>query len=245
METLRMRLDVALIERGIFESRTRAQRAVSEGCITVNGRVVTKASFDVSDTDAVVSSGDPLPFVSRGGLKLQGAIESFNLNLNGVSAIDIGASTGGFTEVLLNYGAKDVVAVDVGHGQLAPEIASDARVLNLEGTDFRNLPDDEFLSRFDFACSDVSFISVTFLLPKMYSVLKENGRAVVLIKPQFESDTRRVGKRGIVRDEKARRRAVEKVESCAEMCGFEVKRIIESPITGGDGNVEYLMYAVK
>ncbi len=240
-----MRLDSVLVEKGFFESRTRAQRAISEGFISVNGKVITKSSFDVSDNDNIISKGDPLQYVSRGALKLLGALESFDIDITGFIAVDIGASTGGFTEVLLKHGAKKVVAVDVGHDQLAEVIASDPKVINLEKTDFRNLPGDEYSSYFDFACSDVSFISITLLLPKIYEVLKPSAEAVVLIKPQFESDTKRVGKNGIVRDEKTRIRAVDKVTASAIACGFEVKKIMPSPITGGDGNVEYLMWIEK
>ena len=239
-----MRLDAALVERDIFKSRTRAQRAIEEGCVTVNGKVITKPSFSVAENDEIISSGDPLPYVSRGGLKLQGAFDSFGISVKGLCCVDIGASTGGFTEVLLNGGAERVFAVDVGHSQLDETLATNPKVVNMEKTDFRNLSDD-FNGFFDFACSDVSFISVTLLLPRMYYVLKQGGSAVVLIKPQFESDTRKVGKNGIVRDVNARKKAVTKVTSCAEACGFTVKGVVESPVKGGDGNVEYLMWVRK
>lgn len=239
-----MRLDAALVERGIFKSRTRAQRAIEEGSITVNGKVITKPSFSVSENDAVLSSGDPLPYVSRGGLKLQGAFDIFKISVKNLNCIDIGASTGGFTEVLLINGADSVCAVDVGHSQLDESLLANPKVKNLEKTDFRNLP-DEYNGTFEFACSDVSFISVTLLLPRMYEVIKDGGCAVVLIKPQFESDTKKVGKNGIVRDINARKKAVSKVTACAEVCGFTIKGITDSPVKGGDGNVEYLMYIKK
>lgn len=239
-----MRLDAVLVERDIFKSRTRAQRAIEEGCVTVNGKVITKPSFSVSENDDIVSSGDPLPYVSRGGLKLQGAFDSFKLSVDGMCCVDIGASTGGFTEVLLNNGAEHVYAVDVGHLQLDETLATNSKVTNMEKTDFRNMP-DSFDGIFDFACSDVSFISVTLLLPRMYEVLKQGGSAVVLIKPQFESDTKKVGKNGIVRDINARKKAVSKVVICAESCGFTVKGTVESPVKGGDGNTEYLLYLKK
>ncbi|MBE7064452.1 MAG: TlyA family RNA methyltransferase [Ruminococcaceae bacterium] len=239
-----MRLDAALVERDIFKSRTRAQRAIEEGCVTVNGKVITKPSFSVAENDEIMSSGDPLPYVSRGGLKLQGAFDSFGISVKGLCCVDIGASTGGFTEVLLINGAESVCSVDVGHSQLDETILNNPKVRNMEKTDFRNMP-EEYNGVFDFACSDVSFISVTLLLPRMYCVLKQGGSAVVLIKPQFESDTKKVGKNGIVRDVNARKRALSKVTSCAEACGFNVKGIVESPVKGGDGNVEYLMWVKK
>ena len=239
-----MRLDAALVERNIFKSRTRAQRAIEEGSITVNSKVITKPSFSVSEIDEIVSCGDPLPYVSRGGLKLQGAFDFFKISVSGLNCVDIGASTGGFTEVLLLNGAESVCAVDVGHSQLDETLLNNPKVRNLEKTDFRNMP-EEYNCAFDFACSDVSFISVTLLLPKMYEVLKPGSLAVVLIKPQFESDTKKVGKNGIVRDINARKKAVSKVSTCAEACGFTVKGITESPVKGGDGNVEYLMWVGK
>ena len=239
-----MRLDAELVDRNIFKSRTRAQRAIEEGSITVNGKVITKPSFSVSENDEIISCGDPLPYVSRGGLKLQGAFDVFNISVNGLNCVDIGASTGGFTEILLLNGAESVCAVDVGHSQLDETLINNPKVKNMEKTDFRNMP-EEHSGAFDFACSDVSFISVTLLLPKMYEVLKSGSSAVVLIKPQFESDTKKVGKNGIVRDINARKKAVSKVSGCAEACGFTIKGIVESPVKGGDGNVEYLMWVKK
>ncbi|MBQ8164214.1 MAG: TlyA family RNA methyltransferase [Clostridia bacterium] len=236
-----MRLDAAIVEKNFFKSRTRAQRAIEEGCVTVNGRVVTKPSFSVSEDDEIISSGDPLAYVSRGGLKLQGAFDSFNISVKDFCCVDIGASTGGFTEVLLNNGADHVYAVDVGHSQLDEVLAANPKVTNMEKTDFRAVP-ESFNGFFDFACSDVSFISVTLLLPRIHEVLKPGGSAVVLIKPQFESDKKKVGKNGIVRDVNARKKAVAKVTTCAEVCGFTVKGTVESPVKGGDGNVEYLLY---
>lgn len=239
------RLDVYLTEHHIYASRERAKRAVQEGLVSVNGQVVTKASFEVCEEDTVSGAKDPVPFVSRGGLKLEGAFAVCSIDVKGCSCLDVGASTGGFTQVLLNRGAASVTAVDVGHGQLAEELKNDRRVINLEGTDIRNLPEDACKEAFDFVSIDVSFISLTHVLPCVYSYMKQGGICVALIKPQFELGRKALNKKGIVKDSRLLPGAVEAVSNCALAVGFHVKKVLESPIKGGDGNTEFLLIMEK
>ncbi len=245
-----MRLDIYLTENGIYKSRTRAARAIDEKCVRVNGEIVTKPSFEVADGDKVDALPDPLSYVSRGALKLEFALNYYNVDVKGVTAVDIGASTGGFTEVLLCRGAKKVFAVDVGSGQLDPKIANDPRVVNLEKTDVRSM-DESFAETADFVCCDCSFISLRLVLPEARRLMKTGAVGIFLIKPQFEVGKTKgaIGKNGVVKDEKTRLLAVNEILKFAENDGFEVvykeKTVPESPIRGGDGNVEYLMCVKK
>ena len=241
-----MRLDVYLAEKGVYASRTRAARAVEEGCVKVNGTVIKKTSFDVSDNDNIETMADPVPFVSRGAFKLKHALECFDVDLHGVTAIDIGASTGGFTEIMLSAGAVKVFAVDVGKNQLARTLREDARVVCMEKTDVRELSSMGYRDCFEFCACDASFISLVNILPSVTELLKKGARAVFLIKPQFEVGKRFIGKGGIVKDRKAVKDALEKVSLCAQSCGFEVLApIISSPVKGGDGNEEFLIFLGK
>lgn len=239
-----MRLDSYLTEQKCYESRTRARRAIEEGCVSVNGKTVTKPAFEVSEHDTVEAAADPVPYVSRGAFKLAYAIEQFGIDLTGaVVALDVGASSGGFTEIMLSHGVQTVYAADVGKDQLAEKLRTDPRVVNMEETDVRSLPEKGFSRFFDFVSCDVSFISLTHILPACAALMKPGACGVFLIKPQFEVGKKHVGKGGIVKDRKAVEEAILRVKQCAEACGFRAAApVLPSPITGGDGNHEFLIY---
>ena len=239
-----MRLDAFLAEMKLYASRTRAERAVKEGCVKINGKVVKKCSYEVSPDDKVECLPDPLRYVSRGALKLEYALKAFGIDVSGLRAIDVGASTGGFTQVLLENGAASVTAVDVGTNQLDPKIAEDPRVLSLEQTDIRTLSPEE-TGLFDILTCDCSFISLKAIFDACHSLMKDGGSGIFLIKPQFEAGRGAVKKNGIVKDEKTRLACVESVAEAAKATGFEpVGQVLESPVKGGDGNTEYIL-AVK
>ncbi len=236
-----MRLDVYLTENKICKSRAAAQSLIKNGGVTLNGKAVTKNSIEVSENDIVsVIEQKQLKYVGRGGLKLERALELWRFDLNGALCIDIGASTGGFTDCMLQNGARKVCAVDVGRDQLDGKLRADSRVVSLEQTDIRDfsLPENE---QADFIGTDVSFISLKMIFPHIYRLLKSGGYAVTLIKPQFEAGRKNLSKKGIVRDEKVRLSIVENIKNCALQCGFEIIGTEVSPITGGDGNTEYLL----
>ena len=235
-----MRLDVYLAENGYADSRQRAKLLITESCVSVNGKVITKPAFDVEENDLVDVSGDPVGYISRGALKLKAAFEAFGLDACGKIAIDVGASTGGFTEYLLERGAKKVYAVDSGSDQLAKKLRDDKRVVSMEKYNARNLLPTDFAEPIDVAVMDVSFISQTLIIPSLASVLTEKAFFVSLVKPQFEAGREAVGKGGIVKSAVARAMSVKKVVDCALNNGFSFCGLIKSPITGGDGNVEYL-----
>ncbi|MBD5384371.1 MAG: TlyA family RNA methyltransferase [Ruminococcaceae bacterium] len=238
-----MRLDVYLTEKGICRSRSAAQQLIDLGGVSVNGKTAAKNSLEIDDTDEVEIVELKLPkYVGRGGQKLEGALGLWSVDLNGKTCLDIGASTGGFTDCMLQNGAARVFAVDVGSGQLAEKLRADDRVISLEQTDIRDFTFDNYdISAAEFIGTDVSFISLKLVLPHIYRLLAEGGTAVALIKPQFEAGRGSLSKKGIVRDEKTRLRCVEEVKQFAEQCGFAVIGTAVSPITGGDGNVEYLL----
>lgn len=238
-----MRLDCYLTEQKCYESRTRARRAVEEGCVSVNGKTVRKPSFEVSEADRVEAAADPVPYVSRGAFKLAHALEQFGIAFEGTeTALDVGASSGGFTEILLSRGVKTVYAVDVGKDQLAEKLRTDPRVVSMEETDVRVLPEKGFARFFDFVSCDASFISLTYLLPCCGVLMKPGARGIFLIKPQFEVGKQKLGKGGIVKDEKAAAEAVLRVRHCAEQCGLSPEGpVLPSPIAGGDGNREFLL----
>lgn len=235
------RLDIALTARGLCSTRSKAQAAIGEGFVTVNGTVCMKASRTVSETDVVAMTAS-LPFVGRGGYKLRFALAEFGISVTGLRCLDIGASTGGFTDCLLQNGAASVIAADVGHGQLAEELKNDPRVTSLEGTDIRTLAPDTAGLPVDFAVCDVSFISLTQILSCIPGLLKPDGEAVVLVKPQFEAGRSAIGKNGIVRDPKIHRQVLQKVREAAVSEGFRVLSECPSPIRGGSGNTEFLLY---
>lgn len=240
-----MRLDVYLTEHGHADSRQRAKVLIAGGCVSVNGKDVTKPAFDVKENDAVLVSGDPIGYVSRGALKLKGAFEAFALDVQGLTAADIGASTGGFTEYLLSRGAEKVYAVDSGRDQLAAKLRADARVICMEGYNARNLDVCDFDGGVDAAVMDVSFISQTLILPALAKILKEKSFLVSLIKPQFEAGREAVGKGGIVKNPVSRAIAAKRVITCAAENGLRLVGLVPSPILGGDGNVELLACFAK
>ncbi len=234
------RLDSELVSRGIARSRERAKEMIASGNVTVNGQTAKKASAEVSENDEIASSEQEI-YVGRGALKLEKAAEEFNLDFNGKVCLDIGASTGGFTDLMLKCGAAKVFAVDVGHGQLAESLCNDSRVVNLEGTDIRNITPSELGGQADFICTDVSFISLTKILPKIYELLKDGACAAVLIKPQFEAGKKDIGKHGIVKDKKVHIRILGEIDDFASSLGFVCEKYTFSPIKGGSGNIEYLV----
>lgn len=247
-----MRADVYLTEQGFAKSRTMARKLIESGAVVIDGKKLLKPSDDVSDGQhtAIVDAIDEMKYVSRGGLKLEAALNTFEIDVNGAIALDVGASTGGFTDCLLQRGAKFVFAVDSGIGQLHPDILADARVASLEKTNARVLTSDilrsacgappDFDGTVDVAVMDVSFISQTVIIPALSAIVKKGGRLVSLIKPQFEVGRAALGKGGIVKDARARAAAVENVKSAMELSGFYADGIIDSPIVGGDGNREYI-----
>lgn len=237
------RIDKLLVERGFAASRTRAQAMVMAGVVLVADQRVEKPSecFAADAAIRVKGADDPAArYVGRGGVKLEAALREFNLNVQGAVCLDVGASTGGFTDCLLQHGAARVTALDVGHSQLDWRLRSDARVETREGVNARLLQPADFATLFDLIVMDVSFISATKILPVLPALLAARGRTVVLIKPQFEVGKGEVGKKGVVSDPAQRARVVEEVNDAAREQGFSVAGVIESPITGAEGNVEYL-----
>jgi 23S rRNA (cytidine1920-2'-O)/16S rRNA (cytidine1409-2'-O)-methyltransferase len=239
----RERIDKLLVERGLAESRTRAQAMIMAGVVLVNEQRVDKPSlqFDTNSSIRVKGSDDPTSrYVGRGGLKLEAALREFQLDVTGFTCLDVGASTGGFTDCLLQHGAKRVVAIDVGHNQIDWRLRNDARVELREGVNARYLQPQDFADKFELAVIDVSFISVTKVLPAIVPLLGDGGAIITLIKPQFEVGRGEVGSGGIVRDPEKRSRVVEEVNHAATALGLEVVNVIESPIQGAEGNIEFL-----
>lgn len=241
----KVRLDVAVFERGFAESRARAGALIMAGQVYVNGQKATKAGLTVKDNDKIEVRGEKMPFVSRGGYKLDKAVKAFDLHLQDKICMDIGASTGGFSDCMLQNGAKKVYAVDVGYGQLAWKLRTDERVVNMERTNFRYLTAQDLDELLDFASVDVSFISLKIILPVLYHLLCDGGDAVCLIKPQFEAGKDKVGKKGVVRDPEVHREVVESVTAFAAATGFSVLHVDFSPIKGPEGNIEYLIHLRK
>ena len=241
-----MRLDVYLTEHGYAPSRQRAKVLIEGGMVVVDGKTVTKPSQAVTDGEHTVTVTDDLPYVGRGGLKLEAALDAFAVSPNGLFALDIGASTGGFTDCLLQRGAKKVCAVDAGSGQLAEKLLHDARVTSLEHTNARELTLEQIGgSPADLIVMDVSFISATYILPRFPLLLKVDGQAICLIKPQFEVGKSMLGKGGIVKDPRAHRYAVERVIEAGVAAGMTPVGLIASPVTGGNGNREFLVYFIN
>lgn len=236
-----MRLDRALTVRGLARSRTEAQALIAAGQVRVDGRPAEKPSRMVATESALTVEGERLPYVSRGGLKLAAALEGFGVAVAGRSALDVGASTGGFTDCLLQRSAARVVAVDAGHGQMVAEIAGDPRVESREGVNARFLTPTAFDAQFDLIVADLSFISLTLVLPALAPLLRPDGDMIVLVKPQFEVGVGHLGKGGIVRDPALREQAVRRVTDAAAALGLERHGRLTSPILGGDGNQEYLL----
>lgn len=237
------RLDVLLVELGYFESREKAKAAIMAGLVLIGTERVDKAGTKVPRDSALTVKGAPHPYVSRGGLKLEKAIKHFGLDLQDVTMLDIGASTGGFTDCALQNGAKRVYAVDVGYNQLDWSLRQDKRVQVLERTNFRHMTIDQLDGpKPAFATIDVSFISLKLILPVLAGLLEPNGITIALIKPQFEAGREHVGKSGVIRDSAVHANVLSEVLFRANELGFELKGLTYSPITGGEGNIEFLAY---
>jgi len=243
---MKERLDVILVNQGHAPSREKAKAIIMSGNVYVNGQKEDKAGaqFDESKIQLEVR-GSQLKYVSRGGLKLEKAMESWDINLEGNICMDIGASTGGFTDCMLQNGAVKVYSVDVGHGQLAWKLRNDERVVCMEKTNFRYMVPGDIEEALDFASVDVSFISLTKILIPARNLLRDGGRMVCLIKPQFEAGKDKVGKKGVVRERSVHEEVVRKILDYADSIGFEVMDVEYSPIKGPEGNIEYLMYIQK
>lgn len=239
------RLDLVVFEEGHTESREKAKAIIMAGQVYVNGQKETKAGTMLKPTDKIEVRGSKMPYVSRGGFKLEKAMQSWDLTLDGKVCMDIGASTGGFTDCMLQNGAVKVYAIDVGYGQLAWKLRSDERVVNLERTNFRYVTEAEVPEPIDFASVDVSFISLKIILPVLYQRLCQGGHAVCLIKPQFEAGKEKVGKKGVVRDISVHTEVVETITAFAVETGFSLLGLTFSPIKGPEGNIEYLMFLQK
>jgi 23S rRNA (cytidine1920-2'-O)/16S rRNA (cytidine1409-2'-O)-methyltransferase len=241
------RLDVILVSRGLAASREKAKAVIMAGDVFVNGQREDKpgTAFDESKIISIDVKSKELAYVSRGGLKLEKAMKSFELKLDGFVCMDIGASTGGFTDCMLQNGASKVYSVDVGHGQLAWKLRSDERVVCMEKTNFRYLVRDDIDDDLDFASVDVSFISLTKILIPARKLLKDGGEMVCLIKPQFEAGKDKVGKKGVVREPEIHREVIERVIDFADIIGFKILNLDFSPVRGPEGNIEYLLYIKK
>jgi 23S rRNA (cytidine1920-2'-O)/16S rRNA (cytidine1409-2'-O)-methyltransferase len=241
----RERIDKLLVERGLADSRTKAQAMVMAGIVLVDEQRVEKPShqFDTNSSIRIKGGDDPTTrYVGRGGLKLEAALREFQIDVSGLTCLDVGASTGGFTDCLLQHGAKKVFAIDVGHNQIDWRLRNDPRVEVREGINARYLTPEDFPHRFDLVVMDLSFISATKVLPAIIPLLAPDGAIIALIKPQFEVGRGEVGGGGVVRDQAKRLRVVEEVNNAARGLGLDVVNIIESPITGAEGNKEYLAH---
>lgn len=238
---VKTRLDQLLVERGLADSREKARALILAGSVTVDGQKSDKPGHSFPQ-ECRVEVAAPMPYVSRGGFKLAGALDHFGIAVAGKVCLDVGASTGGFSDCLLQRGAARVYAIDVGHGQLDWKLRNDPRVVVREGVNARYLQQADFPERFSLAVCDASFISATLLIPAIVPLLEERGEMVILIKPQFEAGREQVGKGGIVRDPELHRAVCARVAACVEALGFSTS-IIESPILGAEGNREFLLHA--
>ena len=243
--TEKKRLDTAVFELGLAESREKAKALIMAGVVYVDNQKADKAGMSITDKNKIEVRDNSIKYVSRGGLKLEKAMKVFPIRLDGCICADIGASTGGFTDCMLQNNAVKVYSIDVGYGQLAWKLRCDERVVNLEKTNFRYVTKEQVPDELDFASVDVSFISLRIILPVMRTLLKNNATAVCLIKPQFEAGREKVGKKGVVRDIKVHEEVVEGITSFMIDNGFSVLGIDYSPIKGPQGNIEYLAYIQK
>lgn len=234
------RIDVFICEQGLVKSRNVAQMLIKEDKVALNGNICRKSGVLVDENDKIEIVGELPKYVGRGGLKLEGAIKHFHLELNDKICLDIGASTGGFTDCMLQNGARLVYAVDVGTNQLDSKLLCDSRVVSLEKLDIRQAQ-NEIPNNVDFVSIDVSFISLKMILPEVKRFLGENGKCVALIKPQFEAGKKHLGKNGVIKDKKLQQKICDEIAEFTAFLGFSVKEIIPSPISGGDGNQEFLM----
>ena len=241
----KIRLDQLVFDLGLAESRERAKTSVMAGLVYVNGQKETKPGTQVAEDAAVELRGEVIPYVSRGGLKLEKALKVFDLPVEGAVCVDCGASTGGFTDVLLKNGARKVYAVDVGYGQFAWTLRNDPRVVCMERTNIRYVDHQIIPEEMDLAVADLSFISLRLVLGAIYGLLKDHGQAVCLVKPQFEAGKEKVGKKGVVRDPSVHREVLEDFLGYSALAGFGLRGLDFSPIRGPEGNIEYLAWLEK
>ena len=242
---MKKRLDVLVFEKGLCESREKAKAVIMAGLVYVNNQKADKCGSTYEEDVNLEVRGPALKYVSRGGLKLEKAMEVFPINLQGVVSMDIGASTGGFTDCMLQNGASKVYSIDVGYGQLAWKLRNDERVINMERTNFRKVTPDMIADPIDFFSVDVSFISLKLILPVVRPLLSDAGEGVCLIKPQFEAGREKVGKKGVVRDKNVHAEVIETIKNFALETGFDVLGLDFSPVKGPEGNIEYLMHIRK
>ncbi len=245
MAETKERLDVLLVKKDIFKSRERARASIMAGEIFVDGQRVDKCGEKVRENADIVFKGQELPYVSRGGLKLEKAIKKFGISLDGKVCLDIGASTGGFTDCMLQNGASKVFSIDVGYGQFAWKLRTDPRVVCMERTNVRYVTPEDLGELADFASIDVSFISLTKVIPVVLNLLKEDGEVMALIKPQFEAGREKVGKKGVVREKSTHLEVIKKIYDFIRNAGCSVIDADYSPIKGPEGNIEYLIYFTK
>ncbi|SHF01476.1 TlyA family RNA methyltransferase [Caloramator proteoclasticus] len=239
------RIDVLLVEKGFFDSREKARKNIMAGLVFVNNQRVDKPGEKVNVDSEIEVKGQAIPYVSRGGLKLEKAIKSFNISLNDKVAMDVGASTGGFTDCMLKNGASKVFAIDVGYGQMAWELRNDKRVVCMERTNIRYVTKEDIGEPIDFTSIDVSFISLKLVLPVVKELSKEEAEVVCLIKPQFEAGREKVGKKGVVKDKEVHIEVIKSVLEFAISIGYSLKGLTFSPIKGPEGNIEYLAYLIN
>ena len=237
----KIRLDVYLTEQGLAPSREKAKAYIMAGIVYVNNQKTDKAGATISEEDTVEIRGKKMPYVSRGGLKLEKAVNSFSLDLSGKVCMDAGASTGGFTDCMLKNGATKVYSVDVGYGQLAWELRTDERVINLERTNVRYLTEEQIPEKVSFISADLSFISLKLVLPVLKNFLTDDGQIVCLIKPQFEAGREKVGKKGVVRDKAVHEEVITEIYNYCQSIGLYPNELDFSPVRGPEGNIEYLI----
>ncbi|WP_352398615.1 TlyA family RNA methyltransferase [[Clostridium] aminophilum] len=242
---MKERLDVLMVNRGLAESREKAKTIIMSGIVYVNNQKEDKAGSQFKDDVTIEVRGATLQYVSRGGLKLEKAMKAFPIDLHGTTCMDVGASTGGFTDCMLQNGAVKVFSVDVGHGQLAWKLRNDPRVVCMEKCNIRYVTPEDIGTAVDFSSIDVSFISLTMVLGPVKEILREGGHVAALIKPQFEAGREKVGKKGVVREKSTHVEVIEKVIAYAHEIGFTVEGLDYSPIRGPEGNIEYLIYLGK
>lgn len=242
---MKKRIDILLVERGLIETREKAKSTIMAGLVIVDGQRMDKAGTSVEEDVKIEIKGNAIPYVSRGGLKLEKAMNKFDIDLNNKTCMDIGASTGGFTDCMLQNGASKVFSIDVGYGQLAWKLRQDERVVCLERTNFRHLPYEKIAQDIDFASIDVSFISLRLIIPKLMEFLKDEACFVALVKPQFEAGRENVGKKGVVKDKNVHLQVLTDISKFCEETGLQILGVDYSPIKGPEGNREYLIYLQK
>jgi len=242
---MKVRIDQLLYKRALTESREKARALILEGKVIVNGQKIEKPGTMVDENAEITICGETLPYVSRGGLKLEKALKEFAIDVKDKVAMDVGASTGGFTDCLIQHGAKKVYSVDVGYGQLAWKLRTDPRVVPIEKTNIRYMPKEKIPEEVDIVTVDVSFISLRLVIPKILEFLKPDGEIIALIKPQFEAGKGEVPKGGVIKDPEKREKIVQEIKQFFESLKLKIVGIIPSPIPGQKGNIEYLLYAQK